>query len=54
MDEEVEEGGQDVPLPVGEQVGQAALPRRLGEVLWQRQRVLQPLEDAPAAAHSYM
>ena len=37
-------------LPIGEQVGQAALLRRLGEVLWQRQRILQPLEDAPAAA----
>ena len=50
MDEEVEEGGQDVALSVGEEVGQAALLRCLGKVIRQRQRVLQPQEDAPEAA----
>lgn len=37
-------------LPVGEEVGQAALLHRLGKVIRQRQRVLQPQEDAPEAA----
>ena len=47
MDEEVEEGGQDVALPAPKQVPQAALLGRLLAALRQHQRVLQLLEDPP-------
>lgn len=53
VDEEVEEGGQDVSLPMREEVAQAALLRRRLAGFRQRQRVLQLLEDAPAARQSW-
>ena len=52
VDEEVEEGGQDVPLPMCKQVAQAALLRCLLAGFRQRQRVLQLLENSPAALKS--
>lgn len=54
MHEQVEEGWQDVALPMGEQVAQAALLCRLFTLLWQRQRVLQLLKYAPAEQTSQM
>ncbi len=46
--EQVEEGGQDVALPLAQQVAEAALARLLRAGRRQRQRLLQPQEHAPA------
>ena len=54
MHEQVEEGWQDVALPMGEQVGQAALLRRLLALLRQCQRVLQLLKYAHAEEMRHM